>query len=99
MLVFQTRIDDRWFVSLPGWSPSVLIGLPVDFLPRDILSKAEPLFRCYAKVNTGEDDPFNLIFEDWEIPELCNNCGRGAFEATGDFSNFKMRCLNCFHVQ
>jgi hypothetical protein len=91
---FVTRIDDRWYVSVPGWGLQALVGLKIDEIPEFILGKVEDGFRCFAKVNLGEEDPLNLRFEDWETPILCEMCKRGVFTGAG-FDLLTLKCCKC----
>jgi hypothetical protein len=93
------QVDDFWYVMIANWNHRILLGINVEDLPKEILKKAEPGFRCYAQVNAGEVNPNMLCFEDWELGLICRECERGVFESTGEYSNFTMRCTNCFNLQ
>jgi hypothetical protein len=70
LVCFEVERDDYWYVCVPGWGLQALIGVITTDLPDFIRENIQPGFRCYAKINLGEEDPLNVRFENWELP--CN---------------------------
>jgi len=63
---FMCESDGLWYVSLPAWSQYILVSVKYDDLPDFIQDKVEIDYLCYAQVNTGEEDPWKILFENWE---------------------------------
>lgn len=60
--------DDNPYIEfvLPTWDRNRVIRMPKNDFPKELHAKLEPGYRCYAKVNTGAEQPEDLYF-DWEV--------------------------------
>lgn len=80
LVSFEVKIDDRWYVQVPEWGLHALISLYDKNVPDFILDKAEVGMRAIAHVNLGEENPLNLVFEQWEPSDECK-CGGVVFSS------------------
>lgn len=58
--------DDTVTVMAPSWHTDKHATTRLSAVPTHIRNKFEPDFRCHAQVNTGTEQPEDLIFVNWE---------------------------------
>ncbi len=58
--------DDTVTVMAPSWHTDKHVTTRMSAVPTHIRNKFEPGFRCHAQVNTGAEQPEDLIFVNWE---------------------------------
>lgn len=78
LIHFVVREYDKWYVGLPAWGHHAIIGIEDADIPDFVRNKIEPNMRCYAHANLGEDNPYDLFFEKWELGPECE-CGGVVF--------------------